>query len=90
MMHTSRFILSSLSILAYIVTETVSDTINDESNNFNGLVLALKDLDYGSVPSFPASSLSFPSPPVNSSSNGCTLTVSKIESFRNSPDVVIC
>lgn len=79
MIHKSRFILSSLSILACLGTETVSDTTYDESNNFNGLVLALKDLGYESVPLAPAPDLFFPSPPVNISSNGCAVTVSMIE-----------
>lgn len=78
-MYTLRFILSSLSILASLGTKTVSDTTTDESNNFNGLVLALQGLGYESVPSFPAPDLIYPSPPVNSSSNGCAVTVSMIE-----------
>ncbi len=89
-MHTSPFILSSLSILAYLGAETVSDTTYDESNNFDGLVLALKDLGYESVPSFPAPDLFPPSPPVNISSYGCALTVSMIASFRNSHVMLIC
>ena len=82
-MHTSRFILFSLSILACFGTETVSDTTYDESNNFDGLVFALKALDYGSVPSFS-------SRPAKNSSNGCAVTVSTNESFRNPTYVVIC
>ena len=89
-MHTSRLIFTSLWILACFATETVSDTTYDESNNFNGLILALKDLDYGSVLSFPSPSLSFLSPPVSSSSKGCTLTVSIIKEFRNPPHMVVC
>ena len=89
-MRISRFILSSLSLLACFAAKIVSDATSDESNNFNGLVLALKDLDYGSLPSFPTPPISFPHPPVNISSSGCTLTVSMIEQFRYPPDVVIC
>ena len=78
-MHTSRFILSSLSILACLATETVSDATYDESNNFSGLVLALKDLGYESVPLSPAPDIFSTSPPVNISSNGCAVTVSMNE-----------
>ena len=88
-MNTLRFIFASLWILACFATETVPNTTYDESDNFNGLVLALKHLDYGSVLSFPAPSLSVLSYPVNSSKNGCTLTVSMIETFRIPPDVVL-
>ena len=78
-MYTSRFILSSLSILACWGTETVSGTANDVSDNFNGLVLALKDLDYGSLSSSSAPDLFLLNSPAKNSSNGCAVTVSMNE-----------
>ncbi len=75
-MHISRFVLSSLSILACWGTETVPGTTYDESHNFNGLVLALKGLDYGNVASFSASDIFLTRSLAKNSSNGCAATVS--------------
>ena len=75
-MRTLRLILSSLSILACRGTETASGTTDHELNNINRLSLALKDLGYGSVPSFPPLDLLIPSSSAKNSSNGCAATVS--------------
>lgn len=82
-MRTSCLILSSLSILACRGSATASGTTGDELNDFNVLVLALKDLDYGSVPSFPAPDLFFTNFPAKNSSNGCAVTVSMNEKLGN-------
>ena len=72
----SCLILLCLSISACRGTETASGTADNEINNFSELALALKDLDYGSVPSLRATDFSFPTPSAKNSSNGCAVTVS--------------
>lgn len=79
-MRTSRLILSSLSIAACRGTETVSGTTDHEFDNFNGFVLALKDLGYSSKP---ALELLIPSFPAKNPSNECAATVSRDISPRD-------
>ena len=74
-MRTSCLILSSLSVLA-CWGETASATTDHELNDFRGLVLALKDLDYGSVPSYPAPEFFLPTSQAKNASAGCAVNVS--------------
>ena len=74
-MRTSCLVLLSLSVLA-CWGETASDTIDHESNDFRGLVLALKNMEYDSVPSYPAPGFFLPTSLAKNSSSWCAVTVS--------------